>query len=1059
MSGARRRFRAVVFDWDGTAVADRRENASALVTLAEALLRQGVWLVPVTGTNFGNLDRQFCTHVEPVLRRRLLVCTNRGSEVYGFSTEGAVLQRWLRRSTPQEERTLTQIAEAVRDAIMSRTGLAVGVVYDRLNRRKIDLIPESRWADPPKSEIGALLQAVENRLAGGGWGGGLHEAIQLTRELCARFGLPEAKVTSDVKHIEVGLTDKGDSVAWIHRNLLRRLQIASRDVLIAGDEFGPVAGFAGSDDRLRLRLGASYVVSVGKEQNGVPAGVVPLAGGPLRFRALLAEQVELRWKRLDGRGRPTAAGSSLAAAVDPAWELAERGYRPALEREVESRLALGNGLVGSRASLEQSAPGSLPRTYVAGVFGLLEGEPAIPALAAAPDWQRLQLTVDGTVAAHRHTDGGQLTRRLDLRRAVLHSEWLWHDPAGRHVSVRGSRFLSQADRHLAVQQVRIGVRTPLAMELGLHLEPSGAVPALVPDGLSGCWSTPQSVFGIAIAENATLALGSSPSRPLNVDTPQRWVAVPETPATLTRVTAFVQSEGVAGPAAVRAAALHANQALGRGYGRLLAAHERAWQQRWDACDVEITGDPDAQQALRFAAYHLNSAVNPDNPYVSIASRGLTGEAYLGHVFWDTEIFMLPFFLYTWPEAARSLLGYRYRTLPAARAKAAALGYRGALYAWESTDTGMETTPAFARGPDGQQIAILCGIKGHHISADIAYAVWQYWLATGDHRFLEREGAEILCETARFWASRAELGADGRYHIADVIGPDEYHEGVDDNAFTNGMARWNLERALEAVRLVQRRNPECWQALALRLDLDDSELSLWQEVAQRLFEGRIADGGVVEQFAGYFDREPMDLAAYAGRTVPMDVVLGHERIQRSQVIKQADVVMLQALLWDRFTEEAHRVNFRYYEPRCGHGSSLSPAIHALVAARLGDTELAGHYFREAAAIDLVDGAGVVAAGIHMATMGGLWQAAVLGFGGVSPGADAAIEVRPHLPPHWTRLSFPLRWRHRRLRLELDGMEHTLTVTLQQGRPLLVRAGRSAHRLRAGETWRCAWGDEQ
>ena len=277
--------------------------------------------------------------------------------------------------------------------------------------------------------------------------------------------------------------------------------------------------------------------------------------------------------------------------------------------------------------------------------------------------------------------------------------------------------------------------------------------------------------------------------------------------------------------------------------------------------------------MRFALYHLNSAANPADERVSIGARALTGDDYHGHVFWDTEIFLLPFYVLTWPEAARALLMYRFHTLDGAREKAAALGWRGALYAWESTDTGAEMTPEQAIGPDRKVIAILCGKQEQHISADVAYAVWQYWQATGDEGFLLDAGAEILLETGRFWSSRARLEADGRHHIRGVIGPDEYHEHIDDNAFTNVMARWNIRRALEVAALLRERWPERWALLAGRLGVDDSELEQWSRVAETMATGLDPVTGLFEQFASYFTLEDVDLADYAGRSVPMDVVLG------------------------------------------------------------------------------------------------------------------------------------------------------------------------------------------
>jgi kojibiose phosphorylase len=306
--------------------------------------------------------------------------------------------------------------------------------------------------------------------------------------------------------------------------------------------------------------------------------------------------------------------------------------------------------------------------------------------------------------------------------------------------------------------------------------------------------------------------------------------------------------------------------------------------------------------------------------------------------------------------------YRYHSLPAARAKAAALGHQGALYAWESADTGEETTPRARVREDGRVVPIRSGMDEQHISADVAYAVWHYWSATGDHEFLLNAGAEVLLETARFWGSRATLEQDGRYHIRSVIGPDEYHEGVDDNAYTNVMAQWNLERGQEIARLLRSRWPRRWAAVQRRLRIGMRELAHWEDVATRLAILRDPARGLIEQFAGFFQLDPVDLAAYEPRGAPMDVLLGPERVQQSQVIKQADVIMLLALLSDRFAGQARETNFRYYEPRCGHGSSLSPPIHALVAARLGQTALALRYFRETAAIDLDDTMGNAAGGV-------------------------------------------------------------------------------------------------
>ena len=230
--------------------------------------------------------------------------------------------------------------------------------------------------------------------------------------------------------------------------------------------------------------------------------------------------------------------------------------------------------------------------------------------------------------------------------------------------------------------------------------------------------------------------------------------------------------------------------------------------------------------------------------MSIAARALTGADYHGHVFWDTEIFLLPFYTLTWPEAARALLMYRFHTLAGARAKARRMGWRGAMYAWESADTGAETCPEHAIGPDRRIVDILCGTQEQHISADVAYAVWHYWEATGDDVFLRDAGAEILLETARFWASRAQPEADGQHHIRGVIGPDEYHETIDDNAFTNVMARWNIRRGLAVAALLRQQWPERWTSLSSAIGLDDAEMQPMDQRCRHNGDRARAENGAV-----------------------------------------------------------------------------------------------------------------------------------------------------------------------------------------------------------------------
>ncbi len=686
---------------------------------------------------------------------------------------------------------------------------------------------------------------------------------------------------------------------------------------------------------------------------------------------------------------------------DPAWTLIEEGFTLAREHEVESLFAIGNGYVGSRGSLAEGSPLSAPATFVAGVFDSDAG--SVPGLARLTDWTRLSLTVDGDPLRLNHGQNLHHCRILDMRQGMFWREWRRQDRGGRVTRLTEVRLASLADRHILVQSMALTAE---------NYSGTVTIDATVPGPLT---LTTDRGITVVMAVRTRLAdcrgkgAGSTelPDHPLSIE-----IRLGET-CRLDRVVAISTSRDTGEP--LEAASRRAGRAI-QDVGQVMAGHRDAWLTRWSASELRIDGDPAAQRALRFAIYHLSSAATPEDDRASIGARGLSGTAYKGHVFWDTDIFMLPFFIVTYPEAARALVTYRHHTLAGARAKAARLGYRGALYAWESTDSGEEVTPLSVIAPDGEVVRILTGEREQHISADVAFGVWKYWEATGDQTFLLHAGAEIMIETARFWASRATQEQDGRYHIRGVIGPDEYHELVDDNAYTNGMAQWNLQAAEEVTKLLSGRWPAQWRALSRRLGLEPAERRHWLHVARDLYTGFDERTGLFEQFQGYFDLEEIDLAAFAPRTAPMDVLLGRERIQRSKVIKQPDVVMLVFLLWERLSPDVRRANFEYYEPRCGHGSSLSPAIHALVAARLGKIELAERYFRQAAEVDLTNNMGNAAGGVHLAALGGLWQAAAFGFAGLRF-SENGPALRPNLPPSWSSVSMRCHWR---------GQWHELTL---------------------------------
>lgn len=333
----------------------------------------------------------------------------------------------------------------------------------------------------------------------------------------------------------------------------------------------------------------------------------------------------------------------------------------------------------------------------------------------------------------------------------------------------------------------------------------------------------------------------------------------------------------------------AREAAATPYAAHCQEHRERWAETWSQCDVEIEGDDRAQLAIRFAIYHLLIAAPRQDDDVSISAKTLSGLGYKGHVFWDTELFVLPLLSLTQPGIARNLLTYRHRRLRGARQKAREYGYAGALFPWESTDTGLETTPQWSDpDADGARIRIWTGETEQHINSDIAYAVLQYWAWSGDDVFMRDKGAEIVLDTAVFWGERAER-TNGRYEITRQIGPDEYHENIDNSVFTNRLVQWHLSRALDLLAWLRSQAPATADRLSAALDLSGPRLDRWRDIIDNMHIPFNDEEQIHVQFDGFFDLEYIPVAKYQPRVGGIWGLLGHERILGSQVIKQADVV--------------------------------------------------------------------------------------------------------------------------------------------------------------------------
>jgi len=838
------------------------------------------------------------------------------------------------------------------------------------------------------------------------------------------------------------------SIEREHRRRLHAATDAGKHVFGFDHRGKPIelAPLSGEDDVIAYMI-RELAQPLGIEPEDVL--VVDEALGPDGIAAILGQQLDVE-----------AQMGPFAPPRDPSWVIVESGFDVAREHEIESLLTIANGYLGVRGSIPEGSSVSRPATFLAGAFEPSSDVSPVPELVIAPDWGRLRFTVEGEPFAVETTFMERHHRTLDMRRGLLLREGLGTGPAGHATRIRTAHLASLSNRHLLLEAVEItpqnfsGVVLVDAVLSGDVKSGSGSShwAGFEPrNGLVGPILVGKTHGGLELALASRTTSADPGTIEMRCDRQLGPVSAMERctlrvrlgePSVLHRVVGLFTSRD--GTTPVQRVELLEREAAATSFEALLGDHVAAWQARWKRSDVEIDGAPGIERALRFALYHLIATVHPDDPRCSIGARALSGEAYRGHVFWDTEIFMVPFYVHTWPEAARTLLLYRHLTIDGARRKAKKLGYEGALYAWESADTGDETTPEFVRSPIGEVIPILSGFEEHHISADVAYAIWEYAQTTGDTRILREEGAEILVETARFWVSRGSIKADGKFHIDKVIGPDEYHETVDDNAFTNWMARKNLLYAIAVARGEGREK-------AAALGVTEEEITRWEEVAARMYLAVDPRTGILEQHKGYFGLEYIDVAAYSPRTVPIDVLLGRERTRKSQVVKQADVVQLMALLWDQFSPAARRENFLYYEPRTAHGSSLSPGIHALVAARLGLLETATRYLEQTAAIDLGNNMGNAAGGVHAAGLGSLWQAVVFGVAGLraAPEDPETLIVEPTLLPGMRRVSVPMELRGRSLMVHaLRGAVEVHVVEGQAPIGLMVSGqGGAIHTVRA------------
>lgn len=728
------------------------------------------------------------------------------------------------------------------------------------------------------------------------------------------------------------------------------------------------------------------------------------------------------------------------------WKIEQQGFDIFREREMESVFCQGNGYLGSRGFSTPCIPSSYSDLLISGMYDrkaaawpyseteILSGDErgsALSEIVSFPSPFRTYLEIQEKPVFPGGPETLQHERVLDLKSGLFYQKFVFRLNSFRSLNFRTLRCVSLKNPHLLLQEIQLSenqdsmtridqAREKSAIELNFAMVDGDFelrhphLKILKPETMesdsqlgmiqSCVFLTRNSgekvqflVKGLVTSNlrSEILQLGHLRNRfelaPGEVLRVFRWIVVG------TEKNEFTTS-----------------------FDDHLKENHEEWRQFWQVSDIQFEGNVELQLHQRFNLYQLRIAADTPtlNPLdrsescYSIPARGLSGRAYEGHIFWDADIFIAPFFLFTEPELAKRMLCYRYRTLSGARERAKKMGYQGACYAWESTVSGEDVTPrAILLKGSGVKIPIFTGSQQLHITADVAYFVWKYWVATRDDEFLHQKGIEILFETARFWASRVQE-MDHEFHLLKVVGPDEYHHDVDDNAYTNWMVKFNLEKAAWAMQ---------WQEGSL-----SSEGSRWKEISERMYFPMRSDG-VIEQFSGFFGLRDFELKRDELFKPPIDRLFEWEQVNQLKLIKQADVLMIFYLFPGVFPLQVVDANYRYYSRMTDHASSLSAPVYAAIAAQVGRRDEAEYYWKKSILLDLKNLMNNTSLGIHVGCIGAAWQTLVFHILGIQMSESGPLipdRAWERLPPGCQKLRLNLRFRGKEFPIEIANVKETL-----------------------------------
>lgn len=731
------------------------------------------------------------------------------------------------------------------------------------------------------------------------------------------------------------------------------------------------------------------------------------------------------------------------------WIISEKGFDSNFLGKCEAIMCLGNGYMGLRSSTEESYLNERRNLFVAGTFNKAN-ENEVTELPNVADLIAMELVINGEVFNLEKGKIKSYLRELNIKTGELERKIIWISPKKDEIELNFKRIVSFENLHTIAQKVvvkSLSSDIKLKVNTGINgrMTNSGAQHFIEGDKrlfhkkyMQYVQTTTESKIDFVLNTAVTFLKQENEISVKSRIVMERRKIFNEYITTLNKgeelVIEKISNVFTSRDLENKDLELEGIQKKSledimisdkKGYDFLANESANALNDKvWNKVLVEIESENEFDQlAIRFAQYHLAIMTPAHDNRMNIGAKGLSGEGYKGHTFWDTEIFILPYFTFTNPEVARKLEEYRYLSLKGAHNKAKENGYEGAQFPWESAwlDDG-EVTPVWGAADiyTGLPTKIWSGFIEQHITSDVAYGVWQYFMTTGDQKFMDSYGYELLLDTAKFWSSRLEYSEEDKlYHINDVVGADEYKEHVNDNAFTNYMAYWNIKKAINYYDMLKEEKKEIFEKLNKKLELD-RVYKLWMERVNLIYlpQPRESDN-VIPQDSTYLDLANIDLTKYKKQTHVGSIFNDYnlEQVNKIQVSKQADIMMLFYLMEDLFTLDVKRANWNYYEPRTLHDSSLSLSTHCILANDMGDKEMAYKLFERASRIDLGENMKTSDDGIHAASIGGIWQSVVFGFAGVRM-LNGELRINPSLPEKWSNLKFSMYWKGQQLIVNID-----------------------------------------